>query len=665
MSEKIENVNEKIRIAMDFNIKFSSSQSIQSLIIDHIIKHHDFSSSSIGIPIEILHSSLESLSEEIKEEGRESIQYSLFLFKFSSSFLLNELKSNSHRLPVQNQSKLKEMKKISLFYHSNERGNADEKDFPSKCAFSNWIGSGRYAVVDLNSLSTQHGSYGEEEGSFNSEHWNGRGEDTLSSSIQFHSQISQLILSSVNHVFVPDLKKRKNPSVEKLLIPIVRFRNYNPNEIEESRESEIDLDLIRREINSLALPNQQILFTVFSHSLFEHHHVSLAVSKCTKQSSYFVEKGDKLSKKFKGFLDSTCLLHHLKEDTHDILTSGLISRGEDDSTLSSFFNPNLPSYHSNDNGKNVKNKGSQGTKILPIYVFSLQSNDTQFLLDEDRLYASAANAGIVLQTGSHSYLRNEYCTKVNEYESKAISIYPQRVNRNIIAAITSSFGGILDPSLRFSPIKRRLVKDYTWSFGNQPFNSFTGNQTRVSQIFADHIKRNVILNRLQYTFQSMDNIESKIVEFVDKYISNPFDTSHHHEQTGRNWREWIDVLYKDSKERETSMSTLAISIVHQIDIQLKRVDRLINSISNSMSEYKLIESISLSSSLEFTIKGLEEFIHHRLEEAEVSLLCCYLETKATFGISYFNALLPTMFALAFIGGGVVWGITKRKKQKMG
>jgi len=124
-------------------------------------------------------------------------------------------------------------------------------------------------------------------------------------SVKFMAELSSFILSSVQHVFVGDLQWRNLHYAEKVVVPLMVFRNhrrFHPLRQEGGSESladesaagpandlKVDLGVVETELRKLLLPEQELLLVPGAHHLHDHHHISTAVFKAIKQDSVFTE----------------------------------------------------------------------------------------------------------------------------------------------------------------------------------------------------------------------------------------------------------------------------------------------------------------------------------------------------------------------------------------
>lgn len=119
-------------------------------------------------------------------------------------------------------------------------------------------------------------------------------------SVKFVSELSSFLLSAVRHVFVSDLQYRNLKYAEKVIVPVVVFRNHrrfhplrqeggpetlHENEAGPVNDLKIDLAIIKSSLKSMLLPEQELMLVHGAHHLHDHHQISTAVFKALKQDA--------------------------------------------------------------------------------------------------------------------------------------------------------------------------------------------------------------------------------------------------------------------------------------------------------------------------------------------------------------------------------------------
>jgi hypothetical protein len=132
-------------------------------------------------------------------------------------------------------------------------------------------------------------------------------------SVKFLAELSSFVLSAMQHVFVGDIHWRNMHYAEKIVVPVVVFRNHRrfhplrqgggastlaggegggggaagPAAAGPVIDVQIDLGEIETQLRKLLLPEQELLLVSGAHHLHDHHQLSTAVFKALKQDSVY------------------------------------------------------------------------------------------------------------------------------------------------------------------------------------------------------------------------------------------------------------------------------------------------------------------------------------------------------------------------------------------
>ncbi|GAM23962.1 hypothetical protein SAMD00019534_071370 [Acytostelium subglobosum LB1] len=494
-----------------------------------------------------------------------------------------------------------------------------------------WIGAGRYLVVDLSAGplkygTTLHKSTMEKisEGSVDYdslprlvEYFQKDGYAGTSlqgaSPIEIEAHMASLVISAVQHVILPDSKYNLIPLYQKVLIPILIFRDHNDYDpLDPGHETSIEIDLIKKEGRRL-FPFAEVTVVTGSHSLHEHKHISMALSKSIRTHSSFELNPNttRFETSSKTYIDSEELLLKLRNED-DILASGLV---QDD-----FLN-SVPNA--------LNKKGNLRTKILPVYVFSLKNTDSNILLDKYYLSVANQQAVAVLQS-SKAFAGNHY------QGSKLVSFFPHSVTRYIISGLAQS-QGLMGPTLRYSAPHNSLKNNYLWSYGQHPFG-FIGNGTEISQIFIDAIVRNTIITNVQSSATSLKKSLSKISIFSEKYLLDSLGYDIDLMPTPGNL---IDRLYHT-----------APNIVEAIDLlQTLTSNELL--LKKAQKDEVALKIVLLTTK----VNAFSEYVTQEINKAESQLMCCTISTvNKTEGRSSYRMimLVVALSAVAALGLFIAW-----------
>eukprot|EP00003_Mantamonas_plastica_P025575 TRINITY_DN5042_c0_g1_i3.p1 TRINITY_DN5042_c0_g1~~TRINITY_DN5042_c0_g1_i3.p1 ORF type:complete len:832 (+),score=235.54 TRINITY_DN5042_c0_g1_i3:3-2498(+) len=534
-----------------------------------------------------------------------------------------------------------------------------------------FVGQGRFVFVDLTagpcryggsevgegtvsemSLPRLHMIHADEDGKHREE----EGEEDMTTLIQ--SQLASVVVQSVQYLFAPDTRYDAMLFAEKVLVPVIVFRNhrvFNPFR-STSQEFHIDLKKLQEQVNRLALPGQEIQLVTGIHSLHDHEHIAFALSKAKRAHTMHQmgEKG-KYEVVVKRYVDRKILAHEL-EDAADVLASGLISSLS--STLSStFYNPNVPNPEmvvqdkdeeavdasaplpSDESSKDKTQTGSVGTRILPVYVMSLiGSHDDDLMMDDLRLHHANQDFVVVLQTNGTAKRMPMFS------ETKMLYRSARNPNQEILAGLLKALGGISAPTTRFSQLHQRSVTDFSWAIGAHPFGPFS-NETQISQIFVDSVLRNSIISRINAAFHTIQESVALVDDFAKEYVQNPFGEEISHKS--KNAGSYIELLYHQPGEVVSPLARKTVASLHQ---DLKEIEKKFFHVADMMYDFRLKAAYKFSSNFDRTARVFQAYVESQVQQARTKLECCSIhhETKQTSTAWSLITLVAIFWALYFV-----------------
>lgn len=110
--------------------------------------------------------------------------------------------------------------------------------------------------------------------------------------LRFQADLAQVILSAVRFVFAPDIQFDELDFSEKVLVPILVFRNhrmYDP--LEPGSDFSIDVDAIRSQLERLAMPGQKIEVVTGLQSIHEHERIAMALNQAIRADTVHESHG--------------------------------------------------------------------------------------------------------------------------------------------------------------------------------------------------------------------------------------------------------------------------------------------------------------------------------------------------------------------------------------
>lgn len=348
-----------------------------------------------------------------------------------------------------------------------------------------FVSSDRFAVVDLSAGPAQYGSTQAGDGAVIPSSiprswfkW-GRNLDPSSPAraFAFQAQVGQLVRTAVSFVFAPDIALDEMDTTEEVLVALIVLRDhrsYNP--LEPGHEFSLELDVLEEQIQRLALPEQKIHMISGLHNLQEHERVAIAVERASRTDTLHEPVNGKLVPSFKNVLDSKALFHELKVCS-DYLASGLMESGHP--LQHKFFLQNAESRNEgveargydgrpgNKDGIGVggsegvggvrggmgkgvnrrKGKGMDGikTRVLPVYVLSLQRPGRPPLIDGEDAFAATQDAVVVLQHGDE--VAWPYFGGTSQIQMKSAN-----PSASILAGVLSALGAVAPPTKHYSQV---------------------------------------------------------------------------------------------------------------------------------------------------------------------------------------------------------------------
>lgn len=475
-----------------------------------------------------------------------------------------------------------------------------------------WISPNRYVVVDLSAGPLQFGMIEAEEKGPNiaslpvdrsAKLWQSTNDPVVKKRQQSETLafLTTLCVAAVQHAFITDIKFNILRAGDKVLIPIVVFRNHqNFDPWDVNQNYSIDLFTIKEHVSKFFLPHQNVEFISALHSLHTHKHISMALYKSIRTVLYHeLIENRRYKTSSRQFIDSKMLLHFLKHTT-DLLGSGLIDTDEETERI--FTNPNIPKSLSLSNQET-----SQGTRILPVYVFSLVGMPRGLLLEDHQLVAATQDGVIVLQTDERNVSVPYF------HSNKYLTLDALQLTKNIIAGIAMSLGGLTEPFKHYSFVHKSIIADYLWSIGYHPFGPFASTTT-VSRVYIDTIIRNHITSRVNFALQNLDLVAEEIDRFAKEYMYDPFGEEITHPPK---------TLLSEFGYQQTKSLTLK-NTIERLREASSEIDLRIAHIAFLLSNYELEEAYKQTLPLEKLSSTLLRYVRDELKEVESEITCCYL-----------------------------------------
>ena len=415
---------------------------------------------------------------------------------------------------------------------------------------------------------------------------------------EIEAEIAATILSAVQRVFVPDIMWEHMHQADKILIPIIVFQNHN---LWDALETAVDVDSINQIVRSqFELPGQEIQVITGKHSLHEHQQISLAVAKSIKTKPvHEVDLHHHFVVQYKPYVDSGSLMSEIRQSA-DALTHSLLSHHDDKDLLAAFLNPRNPS------GVLFGKRQSQGTLVLPVYIFSLAGEEESLLLDGNGFVAFAKDMVVILQTRQQVQL---------PYHSYGVSIREDSkdVTRHIVAGLLSALGGVVPPSSHYSPPNHRIIFDFRWSVGHLPWGPF-GASSGVSKIYSDQLMRNRVVSMINAAIKHLTEALKELEMFTSLYLYGPFGEFVQREKP----QSLIDSIFHS----RTSVSPIPLQTVDEVHRQLEKAQSSFKHIVTQLKQNDISQAYRLASTFKNYAAGTADYIKDQIAVTKKTLECC-------------------------------------------
>ena len=204
-----------------------------------------------------------------------------------------------------------------------------------------WIGRKKYTVIDLSAGPCSYGPVRSNEGTVASSsfprlshfkyEFMGENDHESKGLPQYEvvSSLTSLIGSAIKHVFLPDISRETVYFAEKIIVPIVAFRDhqrFNPLLLNNGHTANKGSDVntvVRNAIEKLLLPDQELVIVDSLHDLDDHKQIFAALYSSVRTDTVYDLQGDKYIPTIHRYIDEGMLRDSLR-DAGDMLAEGLL-----------------------------------------------------------------------------------------------------------------------------------------------------------------------------------------------------------------------------------------------------------------------------------------------------------------------------------------------------
>jgi hypothetical protein len=488
-------------------------------------------------------------------------------------------------------------------------------------------------------------------------------------------EMAAVVVSAVRHLFAPDVRTKAVDVATRLLVPLVALSDTV--DVHAFGPGLVNITALRSLAASLLQPGQELLLVPTTHALHAHPRLTLAVRRAMRS---LVTPGRPPAP----VLNSTALLAELRH-TADLLATGLLTGAAEDPLIeATFFNKHLPEatvgpgdqppgaskkkkstapgggdnaeadavgdYVTAEAAKSAaqsaattkRRSGSHGTRVVPLYLFSLWYAPPGMLLDGDRLHAGDRNGVVVLHspdkrapapfftaappaaTGDASHVRLAAATMAASWPHRASA-----------AALAVALGGLAAPYERFCQKSGRRTEDWLWGMGAHPFGPFhatpdgggvLGAATDISEVpfstlLLDMAHRNAILTRVEAALGHCTAIRAAVATYQRSFTPRPL----HEPLSGVSTSSFVDSL-----EWDESTAQLA----SRIKAELADVEAAFAGIARHMYRGELDAAHVAASHALIAAYTLRDWVASHLADATEKLACCKPTVMPTRAYSY-------------------------------
>jgi len=366
------------------------------------------------------------------------------------------------------------------------------------------------------------------------------------------SKVNDLVVSAVRHVFVPGVRHSVYDRSEKILLALVVLCNHKEfDPLTPGHKHSLDTGAIESAAKALALPGQVVTMISGMHNIHEHEQLAVGVHRALRRGSGSVEYFEEhTGYDSQPYIESAALFERL-ETSGDTLIATLVDlakpelhdaffheeaeedaaslsleeeiavseqHGQSSAVLVSVREP--PRHLAGNASAEPKRKpgprvssSKPGTRVVPVFVFSMLGVDDGTLLDGTEL--AVGSPGMVVALQGDSDVRLHF-----QSDGKTVVLSTRNPTRHIIGALASTMSNLLPPTQRHSATQGKLVESYLWGVGAHPFGPFS-NSAVLSRLYGDAAMRNAVLCSVSSCLQTTHAAIAQIVSFSAEFDFDP------------------------------------------------------------------------------------------------------------------------------------------------
>ncbi|KAG2433383.1 hypothetical protein HXX76_008444 [Chlamydomonas incerta] len=347
----------------------------------------------------------------------------------------------------------------------------------------------------------------------------------------FAGQLASTIASATRQLFASDMVLAGAESLgggamgggapRRVAVPIVVFQDHVRDlEDEEGGRRAVDLDMVQLALDELLPPDIPGAVSISRHMLHHHKQLAAALVKArhSRSDAVLAEPPDVgLHRSQTVALDSAVFLRELRLlAAEDDILAGLVDHiGED----------YRDSLHYQDDPAEFMARRRHETKVLPVFVFSLERSPEQMMFDNHGLVAAGTDVVAALQLLGNpvldEYSRGRiYSGHMHEGHHLLLDA-GDSPTRSIIAGLATALGGVVPPHQRYCTAEHAIVEDWRWAVGAVPWGPYS-NYTALSSIFASTARRNLLVSRIEQPLRRLIATMDRVDAFIAAHLQGPF-----------------------------------------------------------------------------------------------------------------------------------------------
>lgn len=499
-------------------------------------------------------------------------------------------------------------------------------------AFQTWIGSHRLVVLDASAGPATFGSSRPGEGTFTENSVPKIA--TMDPNSQMHrwvvaAHLVQLVVSAIQNVFAPDVSFEELDFSVEVLMPIMIFRDHDEYSLlDRQRLHHLDQTKLAKMLEQVSLPGQSIRPVYHEYPLWQHAQIATALSKAIRSNTVHANKDGRFVLSEKRYVDGPILVEALKAST-DVLASGMISHSSE--LAATYFPEYLKDMNGNAERDNQKHfpgaesaelhvhgtadeqwrRRALGTRVLPVYIFSLEhwseTDASERLLFADSSAVYSTDECVIVLQSNHKYQVPYF---LNDHK---VAIDLSDPTRPTMAGILQALGGLVPPYSRYSQTHEAALQNFAWAPGHHVFGPFS-RTTDLSQVFVDQVLRNSIVSRVDAALVAIFGAMEKVERFAMEHAYDPFGAVAR--KANDVW--WSELIFQADDDHHP----LPMVVVKQLHRDLDQIDDVLSDCAELLYFLKLDKAHKVSSKLYLKAQQFSKYVAAQLNQATMLMGCC-------------------------------------------